>query len=306
MYLKNMKKFIFLILFFLFQVVVIDAKKIIRSFDLGGSGLKTSLFEYVEHVNHISTLSLVIQLGKCPDDQQVSDWIRLSMIAKGLDLDREIKAGYLFGFSLAGLNKLRSKVLETDDIAQLFNIPAQQAVAIDDGSAHLIASLGALDRQLPEGIVWNFAIGSGLGIGCTDKTHQIKEQKIVRAFFESLQRWSCPTKFYKKCFDVAKSEGFDLFVARNGGVIDDVCFKNFSKEWRAFLEKAKCYVVTKKLDLFPKAIVFTGGFIDEYQDILIILLDSFKLDIAFFKGPKNAGLLGAAWHVVHTVLNKKG
>jgi hypothetical protein len=77
---------------------------------------------------------------------EIEDWIRLRMQeVLGKDLDAEIHAGYLFGFSLAGLNKLRSQALSNSDMSILFKLPPDKIRCIDDGAAHLVASLNTLN-----------------------------------------------------------------------------------------------------------------------------------------------------------------
>src|SRR5262249_16855175 len=88
----------------------------IRCFDLGGSGLKTAILTYNDNNKSMTLATEQHQLGKCPDDMKISTWVReqLKKIVHA-DLDAEIKAGYRFGFSLAGLprlRKLRTKPVE--------------------------------------------------------------------------------------------------------------------------------------------------------------------------------------------------
>ncbi|MES2200379.1 MAG: hypothetical protein V4489_09470 [Chlamydiota bacterium] len=97
----------------------------IRAFDLGGGGLKTALFSYDQEMQKMESIEEVVQLGRCPDE--------------------EIQSGYLFGFSLAGLDKLRSNPLSTFDLSIICAIPRNKVRCIGDEMAHLIASLLKID-----------------------------------------------------------------------------------------------------------------------------------------------------------------
>ncbi|MBA3603422.1 MAG: hypothetical protein H0W50_07230 [Parachlamydiaceae bacterium] len=91
-----------------------------RCFDLGGGGLKTALVRYDQNTKTMNIEGKAQKLGKCPNDQEVSKWVREKIAEIGnSDLDKEINDGYLFGFCLAGLDKLREKPLDTWDIATL-------------------------------------------------------------------------------------------------------------------------------------------------------------------------------------------
>ena len=116
MALRSMRKGIcvtvFLILLFalLFFIHYTSLNQVvyIRTFDLGGSGLKTALLSYDKNSRVMSWVELEAQLEKCPIELDVADWIRSHMKeVTGKDLDEEIRSGYLFGFSLSGLYKLR-------------------------------------------------------------------------------------------------------------------------------------------------------------------------------------------------------
>lgn len=131
--------------------------KYIRSFDLGGSGLKTALFCYNKQTKIMNQVSSNVKLGMCPDNMEVADWIRLQFKQiLNKDLDDEVIKEYAFGFSLAGLDKLRSAPFTTDDISILFKLPRDKVIGIDDGAAHLIASLHDKNLNLPKGCIWNF------------------------------------------------------------------------------------------------------------------------------------------------------
>ena len=80
----------------------------LRVFDLGGSGLKSSLFESCGTLTFAGNVAVVQlepsqALGCCPRNIHPRDWLRASIIT----LDAEAgSAGVRFGFSLSGIDKL--------------------------------------------------------------------------------------------------------------------------------------------------------------------------------------------------------
>ncbi|MBA3237294.1 MAG: ankyrin repeat domain-containing protein [Parachlamydiaceae bacterium] len=273
-----------------------------RVFDLGGSGLKTALLSYDKNFRSIDWVEPQTLLGKCPDNAEVDKWIRSCMqesIKK--DLDVEINLGYSFGFSLAGLDKLRDKALNSCDMSTLFKIPSDLIRCIDDGAAHLVASMNTLGPKLPKGPIWNFSIGSGVGFGFTDCNHNVRKLCDFYSFFgcwpwdstepyTGSEVWlSCGSKF-----------GFDQIVADHGGFVNSNVFSEFASRWKSYLE---CSVLEFSKEQSkewgsPAAVVFTGGHVDHYGSVLADKLREIGLEIPVFTGPKNAGLLGAGWNVV--------
>lgn len=274
----------------------------IRAFDLGGGGLKTALFAFDKETEEMKWLEPQVQLGSCPDDREVCRWIRESMqVILKRDLDREIKEGYLFGFSLAGLDKLRRNAsLETADISVLFAIPPDKVFCIDDGSSHLMASLQLLDSKLPKGPIWNFSIGTGVGIGFTDHNHQIQHRSKLRSFF-GVYPWDVKVPGYEGgVWKICSSKmGFDNIVNENGGRVDNRAFMEFAFRWKIYLKfcllEKRSHPSVSFQSMIPAGIVFTGGHVDRYGKRLEETLKSIDLDLPIFTGPKHAGLLGAAW-----------
>src|ERR1700722_6840080 len=123
-----------------------DNTQMIRCFDLGGGGLKTALVKY--DGQRMKIQGHLYQLGKCPDDQHVDEWARQKLKEIHVNLDEEVKKNYRFGFSLAGLDKLRKREVYTHDMHKLFKLPQERVHAVHDGKAHLIASLHAV-KHLP-------------------------------------------------------------------------------------------------------------------------------------------------------------
>lgn len=274
----------------------------IRAFDLGGNGLKTALLSYDKSANEMKLVSSQFQLGKCPANKKVYDWAReqIKTIGQG-DLDAEVKKGYLFGFSLAGLDKLSEKRVITTDMAKVFKLPADKVQSIHDGFAHLLASVKMV-KNLPKGRIWNFSIGTGVGLGFTDTKHKLYTNDELKRFFGGIDAWEAlePTTKKEVWEACSSKEGFDKIVSDVTYAVNDKAFELFAERWKAFLKEQ----VIKRSKTFkrqwgkPKAIVFTGGHIEHHGDRLIKELRKRHLQVKMFEGPKNAGLFGAAWNVV--------
>ncbi|MES2199094.1 MAG: ankyrin repeat domain-containing protein [Chlamydiota bacterium] len=91
------------------------------------------------------------------------------------------------------------------------------------------------------------------------------------------------------------------------GLVDDSCFIEFAKRWKAYLENSLFKL--SQPELFPGAIVFTGGHIETYLGRLTDELTRLGVSVPLFIGPKNAGLLGAAWNAVNnggSIINELG
>ncbi len=234
---------------------------------------------------------------------EICDWIRLRMHeVLGRDLDTEVRSGYLFGFSLAGLDKLRSKSLATTDVSVLFQLPINKISCIDDGSAHLVASMKTLESRLPKGPIWNFSVGTGVGFGFTDSNHTVRNPSDFIEFFDYAP-WHVKEPLTGLDVTFACSGlAFDKIVANRKGIIDDSIFLEFASRWKAFIDfkilKYSKTISPNKHWGTPAAIVFTGGHIDMHGDCLVDTLHELNIDVPVFTGPKNAGLLGAAWNAI--------
>lgn len=296
---KNILFFIFFGVVF-FQRSSLEAIKLIRSFDLGGGGMKTALIQYDEESRKMNFIGDVFQFDKCPDDQEVADWLRERMReVAGIDLDQEASQGYLFGFSLAGLgNKLRVKPVGNYDVPILFNLPMPRVKVIDDGNAHLIASLVMHRDRFPDVVIWNFAIGSGIGFGCTRDGRKIIRRDALKLNFYQHSQWVETKCVGSGSLCPAKDDGFDAIVLANNGVVDEGCYKEFALRWSAFIKRnlESCDDLVQE----PSPIVLTGGYMDFHAEGFMEALGELKILTTILVGPKNAGLLGAAWHVIHS------
>lgn len=272
----------------------------IRCFDLGGSGLKTALVAYDSGQQTIKIQGSVSQLGKCSSDEKVSKWVRRKLKEMaGCDLDKEVGSGYLFGLSLAGLDKLKKGHLESNDIPKLFKLPKDRTGYGSDGNAHLQASLKSVPH-LPEGRIWNIALGTGVGFGFTNSKKEPKPSGDLKIFFGREAYNAEEPTTGKGIWEAGSGPAFDKIVDKNGHKADGKAFKQFAVRWKAFIEKQileRCDKEGKDWGK-PNAIVFTGGHIEHHGDKLIQQLRKLGLKIPVYAGPNQAGILGAAWNAV--------
>lgn len=305
MTINNILRLYFYIFFILLaQPLSGEIPLIIRAFDLGGGGLKTALLSYNSSKDNMEWLEMPTQLGKCPDDMKISTWIRLHFQKTlGKNLDQECGKGYLFAFSIAGLNKLRTQPLETSDLSTLFHLQENKISSLADGSAHLLASLNTLDLHSVKGPIWNFSIGTGVGFAFTDDNHQMRKDADLWAFF------GCSPWFIKEPhsqLDVwracGSTYGFDQITKDRGGGVDEEVFTEFALRWKGFIDSALLdYSINRSPEKgwgTPAAVIFTGGHIDTYGKRLENTLNTLDCQIPVFTGPAYGGLLGAAWHAV--------
>lgn len=299
-----MCNFFYFIICFFFAAFYLNADIIyIRAFDLGGGGLKTSVFSYNSQNQSMEWLEPMLQLGSCPEEKEVSEWLRYRMKELlGKDLDEEVKEGYLFGFSLAGLNKLRARPLATFDMAALCRLPADKVSCVDDGTSHLIASLHELKNQLPSGPIWNFALGTAVGVGYFDHNERACSLSDLYALLDVDVLW-CSIQpgvdgpMWRVC---GATYGFDQILAEHGE-LNERCFLEFAKRWKyhldAHLPDISC------AERFPKALIFTGGHIEKYGNHFVEILTKLGCSAPLFVGPTGAGLLGAAWNAIECDLS---
>gem|GEM_PF-5150732 len=286
-----MFKFLVVVILFFSQSVFSD-QIFIRSFDLGGSGLKTAVFTYDTDLKQMILIEPQTQLGICPDDMEVKDWIRVR-IKETLqkELEEEIRLGYVFGFSLAGFDKLRSAPLPTNDLSILCNLPKDKVICIDDGASHLIASLHALKDKLPEGPIWNIGIGTGVSLGYADTGPRVRKLYELYKMF-GVAPWDTKEPDSGQVgWRVCSAKSFDRILTEKNGDKDEA-FSEFAARWKSYLEAN--FLNTK--EVMPAAIVFTGGHIDTHGDQLLKALSKLNITVPLFTGVRASGLFGAAWH----------
>jgi hypothetical protein len=264
-----------------------NSSQYIRCFDLGGGGLKTALVRYDSEKNSMSIEGEAKKLRKCPDNKEISVWVR-----EKLDLDSEKDNGFLFGFSLAGLDKLRVKPLSTWDVPTLFELPKEKVSSIYDGGAHLIASLQTLKDLPKNGRVWNIALGTGVGFGFTNSKHDVKPSKDLKEFF-GCEAWDViEPKSKKAIWEAGSAVVFDKILEQKGNNKDNA-FEEYADRWNGFIQDK---LVNGADWGKPQAVVFTGGHIEGNKDRLVEILNKKEnLKVKVFQGPNEAGLIGAAW-----------
>lgn len=271
-----------------------DCTQYIRCFDLGGGGLKTALVKFDGRKMHIK--GDVKSLGKCPDDQHVDEWVRNKLKEIHVDLDKEVKEGFKFGFSLAGLDKLRSKPVSKHHMHDLFKLPSDKVAATDDGKAHLIASLHTV-KNLPQGRVWNIALGTGVGFGFTNSLKEPKPTEDLKKFFECAAWEAKEPKTGKGIWEAGSGPAFDKIRSNCGS--SDKAMDEFSSRWSAFIDKQ---IIERSKDGKdwgkPSAIVFTGGHTEHHSGKLVKSLAEKNTKVSVYQGPAQAGILGAAWNVI--------
>jgi hypothetical protein len=273
---------------------------LIRCFDLGGGGLKTGLLSHDSTTGEMKIVQDEVKLGKCPSTEKVESWIRREMLIKGMNLDNEISQGALFGFSLAGIEKLfESRTIEQHDpLPKLFKLPSDKVSSISDGSAHTLASVKMLKQQLSTGKIWNFSIGTGVGMGFTDAQNNLHTNQELRDFFDGKNPWDVKVpNTGKAVHDVCSSKtGFDRLLIE--GKSESKAFEIFATRWKDFIEKQIIEHAENKALEVPTAVIFTGGNIDYYGDKLVDAINKQGLKIHAFKGPDHAALYGAAFDVI--------
>lgn len=270
----------------------------VRCFDLGGGGLKTGLVSYNSKTGEMKLEEKEVQLGKCPSNKKVKEWVREKMIEKEIgNLDTEYQNGYLFGFSLAGIEKLweGNKTLEQGNMQQLFNLK-ERVSWISDGSAHTLASAKMMEGKQKSGNIWNFSVGTGVGMGFTDASNKLHTDDELKKFLGTEEPWNAkvPSAGNKPVYQVCSSKKFDDILKRKSV---DEAFGELARGWASFIQTQ----IIERGEVngeAPTAIVFTGGNIDHYPDRLVNEINKQGLKIKAFEGPKNAALVGAAWRAI--------
>jgi len=216
----------------------------------------------------------------------------------GTDLEKEIKNGYSFGFSLAGLDKLRKKKVSTDDMSKLFKLPTDRVAQEGDGNAHLMGSLK--EGAIGKGRVWNIALGTGVGFGITNSKQEIKPSDELKKFF-GCHGWEAKDpETGKDVWEAGSGPAFDKLKAKHNDEIDKA-IADFATRWARFineqiLEKSKGDKEWAK----PQHIVFTGGHTEHNSEKLVKALKGKVPGVEIHQGPKEAGLVGAAWLALST------
>jgi hypothetical protein len=165
-----------------------------RTFDLGGSGLKTLVWSCDSQTGELTNNGEEQNLARCPnrDDGGVSQWIR----SRVKSLDDEIRDNWRFGFSLAGSDELFepngaacdlwSDRPSRNDIADLFRLPREQVHVLHDAEAHLVGCIhDAIKAGQPfEHPVFHASVGTGVGIAFTNSHKQLRHPGSLETAFQ--------------------------------------------------------------------------------------------------------------------------
>jgi len=272
---------------------------IIRCFDLGGGGLKTALIKYQNGIPKL--ISKVSQLGKCDDNQHIHKWIREKVIELNIgNIDTEISQNYFFSFSLAGLDKLRSRKVKTIKMYKLFKLPKKKVKQIGDGNAHLLASLKMI-KHIPKGRIWNFSIGTGVGMGFTNKRKKIKPEIAIKLFFDTDNPWHVLMPRTKQAVCTSGSAiAFDKILKKQN---KSNAITEFAKRWKSFIEDQIIHNENASWGK-PDTIIFTGGIIEHHDNKLVKKLKQLNIKVNVLTGPKYAGLYGAGWNIISDYYQK--
>jgi hypothetical protein len=286
-----------LFLFICLQAQVANAKcegkdPCYRAFDLGGSGLKTALFD--RKLNQLTPLE---RLGYAPA-AGADAWLR----AKIPGLDAEIGKGILFGFSLAGLEKLWADKVNNahgKKVPELFRIPLAEVFVTTDGTAHLLAARHLVGKKVRDPQV-NFALGTGVGFALTNSKGVVRKGKELRSE-DGKWPWDLKAKGEKAAWESLGVRGWDEIV--HNFADGDAQKAEYERRWRLFYTEPWTALVKSKGWTPAATVTFTGG-VTAISPLVGQALKSLDplggARVFVVTNGGDAGLLGAA------ILAKKG
>lgn len=220
------------------------------------------------------------------EDDNIARWIRERLPT----LEQEISEGFVFSFSLAGLDKLSKSgrlpnQRDFQSISRLFGLPEDRVFTLNDGDAHLLASRTCLSiTEFPQ---VNFCVGTGVGIGMYDDTgHLVPESQLTAKLGRNV--WDFVT-------DSSASRKEAWFALANRGY-EELAHQDptkasgrFEERWLKFLEGQ----FFSALGRVPTTITLTGGIVDFGN---LFRAARTLLECQIRRGPNQAGLLGARLH----------
>jgi hypothetical protein len=263
---------------------------IIRCFDLGGSGLKTCVYKLTEG-KYFKKIIDTTNLGHMEPNDDPPIWIR----KKIQNLDKEIDSNYSFSFCLAGLDKLwgesSNKLPKTESMSSLFYIPKNQVYQIKDQESHLLAALSTLNSI--EHPIANICIGTGIAISMTNKHGKVIKEKTLDNQFNNQKFWDLNSRSksssIKQLWFSLTTKGLDELENRLGKTEG---LNKYRTRWENFINEEFLNYFEKEEK--PKMLILSGGVTDKNHEKFIPFSCGIEKVIA---GPKDAGLLGAAFHV---------
>jgi len=277
----------------LFQGETKEQRYTVRVFDLGGSGLKTALADFSH--DGLPVLGPVRNLGKVPVGKDVYKWVR----EKIPTFSAEKNSGeFKFGASLAGLDKLweDKQVHERGTFEQLVRADAIHhgpgVKVLSDGKAHLIASKHMVPQVAYMYPLCNIALGTGIAINLTNSHGEIRIGDEMTQFFGRKDHWNFPVECEGREKPMYEAFGGNFDGARGNTARQ-------TARWVRFIEGRLAERFTVMGWTLPVCCTFTGG-VAEKSSLVAKLQEHFAQGLPIYKGPDNAGLLGAALHSINS------
>lgn len=265
-----------------------------RIFDLGGSGLKMAKAT----LSHDGSITInegkVTSLGQCPPDMSTQTWIHYKMPDFARDIYLQEKR---FGFSLAGVDKLWADKQDRSrgrNVPEMLGLPKSLCMCLSDGQSHLLASIENARRNNISIIypVWNLAIGTGVGFAAL--THADGQMQNV-----------CDSAWQLPCVDnhnntkmVYKILGGEFNENRNLHNESTLVRRDYERQCIQFINLTirNHENNINPVSCIPKTVIFTGGLIDHNSSLFNNDGNGItSSNIRYMRGPKHAGLLGAAY-----------
>lgn len=266
----------------------------VRAFDLGGSGLRTGMFKiHYCDAETIQGLELVpsssAHLGQVDPGVSPAKWIRKKIPA----LDKE-HGNVLMGASIAEVKKLfkGQKVppdLKGAGLFETLGIKHHVHATVHDSFGHLFGTLhqGLLvdDRGVPENItevkhpMIHFAFGTGATFLVTTSSGEIKAMSDFKKMLGGKPAWNYPVV----CED-GKVRGLSRAFggSSHGGPGNEA---RQTRRFKHFVFKQLVPRILAAGNTPPKTISLSGG-------------AARGLEVGYMRGPKEAGLCGAALYAV--------
>ncbi len=270
----------------------------ILAFDLGGGGLKACLMG-----DECEPIGQPLQLCACPEDHRDSlrPWFAKQLDALRASAGLGEDDGRRMAFALASPNKffvsrqwngLQGLALTPDTIRSLLDIePSISVSVLSDGAAHALASKH-LTAPAISGVI-NIAVGTGLGIGgCRPDGTVITDDEIHSLFGHP--PWTLQVRGGQGLANFAASKlgarGYAGLLAAHGSDTPRI----YQLMWLRFLEE---HIVPKLYGpLTGYVTFFTGGMVEADCVQPECLSEGFPTGLGPCRGPRDAGLRGAAWH----------
>ena len=261
-----------------------EKPKYVRTFDLGGSGLKTKTWiQCTRYDLPVSMEPNEKRIGKCNSSLKIADWVRRSIET----FDEEIgNTSWLFSFSLAGLEKMWEKDRHADDaddessdkdkILKYFGIDKKhtdRVFMMHDSEAHLLGSMHDKGSDFIHPAI-HISVGTGFGFSSTNNKGEIRKSKIYKSKFGKdpwklvcdnsigVQKMLTATGYGDTCKLIPSKE-------LKEEEIQVAAAKIFQHRYARFIEKTMFPIFKEFGWPLPKACYLTGGIIDSIGSEMI-------------------------------------